>query len=397
MRAAWTLAVALVAILCLKIFVCDVKHVESGSMEPAIYGSREGGESVLVLFGSFRPERFDCVVLQRDGEDVPIVKRAVGLPEESLRISQGDLLVDGRHLPPSAPRPPPILVFDGTRRRPSESFEPARGNEPRWKESDGEWVVDARGVPAGSRDGLASFHPALQDDYLAADGSLVRGHVDVNDALFECEVAIRDSEWGVRRGRILVELVEQGDVFRFTLERSGDRESTARIARVRADSAEEILATKTVTFGAGGVESGRLRCTNVDNALGFEIESGGASQTVCHEYAENTFDENDRLKEGKTFGVRVRFGGEGGVFAFRSVRILRDVYYVPLGAHGVGAPAELGPNEYFVLGDNSASSRDSREWGPVQASKILGRPLCVVWPPSAVRRLAPAVPGPCGR
>ena len=55
-RAAWTLAVALAAVLVLKIFVCDVKHVESASMEPTIFGSPANGESVLVLYGPFEPE-----------------------------------------------------------------------------------------------------------------------------------------------------------------------------------------------------------------------------------------------------------------------------------------------------------------------------------------------------
>src|SRR4029079_15292410 len=73
-RAAWTLAVALLAILVLKTFVCDVKHVESSPMEPTLLGSPNDGESVLVLYGSFALERFDCVVIQREGETIPIVK-----------------------------------------------------------------------------------------------------------------------------------------------------------------------------------------------------------------------------------------------------------------------------------------------------------------------------------
>ena len=42
-----------------------------------------------------------------------------------------------------------------------------------------------------------------------------------------------------------------------------------------------------------------------------------------------------------------------------------------------------GPDEYFVLGDNPADSRDSRAFGPVPAERIIGRVWLRVWPPAA--------------
>lgn len=38
-------------------------------------------------------------------------------------------------------------------------------------------------------------------------------------------------------------------------------------------------------------------------------------------------------------------------------------------------------NEYFVLGDNRSHSSDSREWGPVKKSEIVGRAFIIYWPP----------------
>ncbi len=387
-RATWTLAVALVAVLALMTFVCTVKHVESGSMEPTIFGSPVGGESVLVLYGAFEPARFDYVVLEREGEAVPIVKRVAGLPTESVRISNGDLLIDGRRLPPGAPRPAPILIFDSRLQRVDEVFEPARGREGLWSERAGEWSLDARDLAVGSSDGMMSLHRPLTDGYLAPDGSLVRGEIDVNDAILECEVLPREA-----RGRLLFELTEQGDVFRFSLEPRASRTARASISRRNGGQPEEVLETRDVPLVPGAWT--RISCSNVDNTLAFEI--AGAPEPLCSQYAENRFDEGDHLKEGKSFGSRVRFGGEGGSFAFRSVRILRDVYYTAHGTHGVSEPVDLGPGEYFVLGDNSASSRDSRQWGPIHGSRIVGRPVWVVWPPSRVRSLPAAVPGPCGR
>ena len=41
----------------------------------------------------------------------------------------------------------------------------------------------------------------------------------------------------------------------------------------------------------------------------------------------------------------------------------------------------LGPDEWFVAGDNPGASTDSRELGPVPSSAISGRVLFVYWPP----------------
>lgn len=82
----------------------------------------------------------------------------------------------------------------------------------------------------------------------------------------------------------------------------------------------------------------------------------------------------------------VRLGGFGPGLKVSNLRIYRDLYYrsdIPEPTrHATSEPFELGENNYFVLGDNSMVSWDSRCWeNPVVERKyLMGRPLIVHLP-----------------
>jgi signal peptidase I len=42
-------------------------------------------------------------------------------------------------------------------------------------------------------------------------------------------------------------------------------------------------------------------------------------------------------------------------------------------------PYRVPPGEFYVLGDNRATSCDSRYWGPIQGSSIIGKAILVIW------------------
>ena len=63
-------------------------------------------------------------------------------------------------------------------------------------------------------------------------------------------------------------------------------------------------------------------------------------------------------------------------------------YYYNQGQYGLPeSVVEVPPDAFFVLGDNSASSHDSRFWGFVPRRLLIGKALCIFWPPQRIRAL----------
>jgi signal peptidase I len=61
-------------------------------------------------------------------------------------------------------------------------------------------------------------------------------------------------------------------------------------------------------------------------------------------------------------------------------------YYYNRGEYGQMDNKIVVPKDsYFVLGDNSASSQDSRYWGFVPKKNMLGKAILIYWPPQRIR------------
>lgn len=85
-------------------------------------------------------------------------------------------------------------------------------------------------------------------------------------------------------------------------------------------------------------------------------------------------------------------GTPGDTFEIRDgrVRINGQVIDEPY-LHGIETqcsthcgPTTLGPDMYFVMGDNRPNSLDSRMFGPVPAGEIIGRVVLRYWPPDQI-------------
>lgn len=382
-RTAWGFAALLLLLLLARTFVGSVFHVDSGSMEPTIHG-RGGGEWVFVRYDQEPPRRNEIVVVLPASAGDPLVKRVAGLPFERVAVRSGDLWIDDhlqrRSKDDAVPRPF-VTVFDERRAPLEQSFHMGSTQQNPWTRMGDAWRVDASTVPAGSDEGLMYFVPRLDDSYFGPNGELVHGDTSVNDAAIECEVFGEAA-----RGRIRLQLTEQGDTFELALAPTPGGGALAVLTRRnQGDRLERLESHHLPSFAIGRWH--HLRFSNVDDELNLELDHQPTPLT--HTYERNEKHPADLRDEGLSLGARVLLGAETGAFRFRAIRIHRDLYHTPLGTYGTKEPLELGPDHYFLLGDNSSHSSDSRTFGPIPTPRIIGRALAIIWPPSHWRLLTP--------
>jgi len=387
-RALWWVIIGVAALLVLKTFVVDIYPVSSSSMEPTLHR----GEWVVVAHGGGRPERGEVVVV-RHGDDA-LVKRVCGVGGqggERLTVDpSGDIWVNGER--PGKGRwrvggetnttiDPRVEIFDLDQQDPAEAFEGLGEESPGWRRGpSGELVA---GSPAGEEhSSVLQYQRILRDGYRDLEGRVHDGEVSVPDLAVDMHLQMQGHP-----SSLIVALTEQGDRFELRLE-TADPDGGARMSLVRVTPEAEIRLGGPSDISLGG--SGRetiVHLSNVDNRVEALVHTEGETvwHKLAHDYDRNSYQPGDEERRGTSLGARMRLTATGHVVV-SGLSLARDVQFRPRGKLGPGG-VQVGPGEIFVLGDHSADSRDSRDFGSLPEKAIVGRPLFAIWPPKAMRSL----------
>lgn len=95
-------------------FAIGVTVINGNSMNPTL----NNGDTILSNYLLYEPERYDIVVIEDDA-GFDIIKRVIALPNETIEIRDGKVLIDGKPLSESYTKGysedmPSMVVEDGT-------------------------------------------------------------------------------------------------------------------------------------------------------------------------------------------------------------------------------------------------------------------------------------------
>ena len=374
------------------------------------------GDRILVLkyfYDFFAPQRWDVIVFKFPTTPAEnYIKRLVGLPGETVEIRGGDVYITP---PQDADEPVATRIATKPDRAQRALWMPV-GDTDYWDEKNGPqwrpespasdaWRWDRMPLEFAGRDETMSYlvyhhfggdgrRVPIKDFYAYDDPANGNGRSDnahvVTDLNLVADVELSSP------GTVAIVLTARADTFRFVLPSEGLGEG-GRIFHNGVIVASGASATVPVGRKV------RLEAANVDRKLILKVDGRRVID----------LDDNGRFTEADDWSYdkplvaaarwsgqpeeasRVAIGAQGAKATIHRLRVCRDIYYTSSlrgrGRTGFGVdgePYRLNADEFFVAGDNSPRSLDSRWWedSPVVPRKnLVGKAFFVYWPAAGSR------------
>ena len=312
----------------------------------------------------------DCGSTELEITPRDFIKRVVGLPGEAISIRDGDVYVDGAiaRKPPEVQRRMWLHVFDSR-------FMPRVENPPLFDLSDApdQWrriteggvlSVDAQGETTPV---MASFGRPVRDIYPYGGLSFQHGpHLlgaGGRNSVGDCRLRakVRLTEVDPSGGEVLLGIEDAGHQLMLSVKTAPEMEAAL------TDDGDVVQAARADELKAGG--SVWVTLENYDDRV---VAWLGDRRLFTYDYT------------GRPGGRQaLTFGARGARVLWERVLVERDVHYTVSGdPWQERSDWTLGDDEYFVLGDNSPASSDSRSWpkAGVPSDNLIGRAFFVLWP-----------------
>jgi signal peptidase I len=346
------------------------------------------GDCVLIDRSAFHfrlPRRWEIVAFRRVQEAGKIlIKRVVGLPGETVQISEGDVYIN-RHMQRKTldqQREMAVLVYDANY---SPAITPVP--MPRWQgeKEDSRWSrVDGRfehPMTAYNRGRvsidwmeyhhwhrLPEEHGGVQEcpisDIMNYNQGLPRREEDVhavNDLLLSFRLASIEGD-----GMLYIRAVLGKELFVIEIDPNGRRYRVMRHGQEISWGECRLPAR---------IEGMEIVVSLIDQQLILAFDN---RMVLCQPLY-------GLISPIESTSRPFAIGLKGLELVLDNLRVYRDVYYThPIGFRGrwgVDKEIRLGEKEYFVLGDNSSVAEDSRTWPerPAVIDKLLiGKPLMII-------------------
>jgi signal peptidase I len=363
------------------------------------------GDRILVLkciYQFFEPKRWDVVVFKNPGEPGQnFIKRLIARPKETVEIIDGDIYIDNQiaRKPPKVQQELWMTVYDNDYQpvRPEvQRFNGHQWQQP-FRNTDGsKWIINEDdptifGLENDTDDIHAMYYDTRRGNDFGAKNCPYNPSRTYNGPPHCSDLKIRFyAEFRESGGVVGVGLSKYRRQYKAMVDSAG----TMTIAQ--KDNESEWTELASIKTDVPVLNKPKIvRFINVDHQLIFQFGNEKLSYDLGkNSEAAGTVNSNVEPE--------VRILGSGKL-ELSHIAIFRDIYYTtpqqqmtgePCFA-ATGQPLELGPNEFFVLGDNSPASHDSRLWsnmgigingqavynpGIVPHDYLVGKAIFVYWP-----------------